>query len=388
MTADRHVAIRLTAGYAIALTLIALLSGGVHLLLDNVIAAQRDAATIVNIAGRQRMLSQRIALLGTDLNRGDESARQPLRDAIALMRRSQDALVRGNDLGISNPLSADANAHYFSGPAPLDAAVRAFLADAERFADGRDQEAYDRFHGAARDTLLPALDHAVTIFETEANGRTRWLREAQQVVLAILLTTLLAEAIFIFRPMVTRIRRYAGQLLDLASRDGLTGLPNRRHLFDTGEAFIIQARREGSDLSCLLVDLDHFKSINDQHGHAMGDAVLVRFAELADTVLGPGDIVGRTGGGEFAILMPGRGEAGALLVAEKLRVMLEADRSDALPPFTASIGATTLSPRDLGMADLLSRADAALYVAEGLGRNRVRFETARPPESKAVVGMA
>ncbi|MFV3126232.1 diguanylate cyclase [Niveispirillum sp. KHB5.9] len=388
MTADRHVVGRLTAGYVIALTLIALLSGGVHLLLDNVIAEQRDAATIINIAGRQRMLSQRITLLGTDLRQGDETARQPLVDAIMLMRRSQDALVHGNDLGISNPLSKEASAHYFDGPVPLDGAVRAFLGDAALFAETGDAAAYARFHTAARSTLLPALDHAVTIFETEANGRTHWLREAQQVVLAILLTTLLAEAFFIFRPMVTRIRLYAGRLFDLATRDGLTGLPNRRFLVDSGEGAIIQTRRDGTELSCLLVDLDHFKSINDRFGHATGDAVLIRFAELAQTALRQGDMVGRTGGEEFAILLPGAGEAGALLVAEKLRAMLEADRSDIHPPFTASIGATTLAPGDRGLDDLMSRADAALYVAKGLGRNRVRFEAAQPPEPRGVVSIA
>jgi diguanylate cyclase (GGDEF)-like protein len=388
LTADRNVVGRLTAAYVIALTLIAILSGGVHLLLDNVIAEQRDAATIINVAGRQRMLSQRIALLGNDLYQGDEAARQPLRDAIALMRRSQDALVQGNDLGISNPLSADASAHYFGGANPLDARVRAFLNHAERFVETGDEASFRQFHLAARDTLLPGLDRAVSIFESEANGRTHWLRQAQQVVLAILLTTLLAEAVFIFRPMVTRIRLYAGRLFDLASRDSLTGLPNRRFLVDSGEAAVIQARRDGTELSCLLVDLDHFKSINDQYGHATGDAVLVRFAELAQAAVRQGDLVGRTGGEEFAILLPGAGEGGALLVAEKLRALLDCDRSDSLPHFTASIGATTLTSGDRGLPDLFSRADAALYVAKGLGRNRVRFEAGHPAPRGPAVEMA
>lgn len=388
MIADRHGVSRLTASYVIALTLIALLSGGVHLLLEKLIAEQRDAATIINIAGRQTMLSQRIALLGADLRQGDMAAGAPLSDAIALMRRSQNALVRGNDLGISSPLSADARDHYLTGAAPLDAAVRSFLSDAEQFASTRDEAAYERFHAAARTGLLPALDRAVAIFEEEAEVRTRWLLKAQQVVLAILLTTLMAEAFFIFRPLLTRIRRCAGRLFDMATRDALTGLLNRRTLIDEGETAILQSRREASELSCLLVDLDHFKSINDRHGEATGNAVLERFAELVQTALRQGDLTGRMGGGEFAILLPGAGEAGALLVAEKLRTMLEADRSEGVPPFTASIGATTLAPGDQGLHDLLSRADAALYVAKGLGRNRVRFEAAQPPATNGTVSLA
>ncbi|WP_133065475.1 diguanylate cyclase [Niveispirillum lacus] len=388
MTADRPVVSRLTAGYVIALTLIAFLSGGAHLLLDHVIAEQHDAATIINVAGRQRMLSQRIALLSTDLRQGDESARQPLLDAIGLMRQSQDALVHGKGLGITNPLPPEARSHYFDGRTGLDLAVRTFLGEAERFAINRDELAYQRVHSAARSTLLPTLDHAVGIFEAKANGRTHWLQQAQQVVMAILLTTVLATMVLIFRPLVTRLRRYVGRLFDLARSDSLTGLPNRRFLVDAGEAAIIQARRDGADLSCLMVDLDHFTAINDRYGRATGDAILIRFADIVQTTLRQGDLIGRTGGEEFTILLPGAGEAGALLVAEKLRSLLESDRSDGLPAFTTSIGVSSLSGDDRGLTDLLSRADAALYVAKGLGRNRVRFEAARPSSLYGAVHMA
>lgn len=374
LTADRTVVNRLTAGYVIALALIAILSGGVHLLLDNVIAEQRDAATIINVAGRQRMLSQRIAMLGADLYGGDESARAPLQSAIALMRVSHDALVQGNDLGISHPLSATARIHYFQGRNPLDTQVRQFVADAELFAVSGNRAAYERFHDAARASLLPALDDAVSIFEGEANARMTWLRQAQQIVLVILLTTLLAEAMFIFRPLVTRIKLYASKLFDMATRDSLTGLPNRRHFVDAADQALTRARQDGGDLSCLLIDLDHFKSINDRFGHATGDAVLIRFGELAMGSLRQDDLIGRTGGEEFAVFLPGAGQAGAMLVAEKLRAALELDRQPGLPPFTASIGVTSLCPGDRNVADLLARADAALYAAKGSGRNRVRFQ--------------
>ncbi|MFV3074474.1 diguanylate cyclase [Niveispirillum fermenti] len=380
---------RLMAGYLVALTLITLLSGGVHLLLDHVIARQRDAATIINVAGRQRMLSQRIALLGTDLQAGDATARQPLAAAIDLMARSQDALVKGGDLGIDQTPSPALSAHYFEGPAPLDPAVRAFLDEARDFLRTGEPLAYARFHEAARNSLPQALDRAVTLLEQEANARIEWLRQAQRIVLAILLTTLLVEALFIFRPMLVRMRLYSGRLLDMALRDTLTGLANRRHLMDFGETALIRARREGTELSCLLVDLDHFKSINERFGHAVGDGVLVRTAELIQASLRQGDLIGRTGGGEFTIILPGAGEAGALLVAEKLRAMLEADGGGlGLPSFTASIGVTMLVPSDRSLTDLTARADAALYVAKGLGRNRVRVLTGAEAARQMAIGLA
>jgi diguanylate cyclase (GGDEF)-like protein len=375
MDAERAIARRLTYAYIAGLALIAILSGAVHVLLNNVIVAQGDSATVINVAGRQRMLSQRIGLLATDLHAGDATARQPLLDAVTLMERSEKALTHGGDLGIHHELSPPAHRFYLEGATPLDSAVRQFVLDARQFAEpspGSDVEAaYRRLQAAARATLLPNLNQAVSIFEDEANRRIEWLRTAQKVVLITLLITLSLEAIFIFRPLVGRVRRYAASLYELATRDSLTGLANRRHFMDVGNRELLLARRSGRPLSVVMLDLDHFKSVNDTYGHAVGDLVLKRFAGIALATLRNSDIIGRIGGEEFALILREMSPPDAGAVAEKLRAAIAADRSEGLPAFTVSIGISVVDANDKSLDDVLRRADKALYAAKAQGRNRV-----------------
>lgn len=370
---------RLTRGatltYSLALAFIALLSVSVHFLLDSVIAQQRDSATLINVAGRQRMLSQRIALLASDLRAGDETARAPLLEAAALMQRSHDAIGRGDDLGISNALSPDARAYFERGTDALDVIVPAYLTAARLIVEDpagvASDDAYEMLHTSARTTLLPKLNGAVTIFEREATERLSWLRTVQAIVLGILLVTLVLEALFIFRPLVERIRRHASKLTELASRDYLTGLWNRRSFFEAADRELGLARRTQKPISVVVLDLDHFKSVNDTHGHAVGDAVLQHFAHVASATLRRTDILGRIGGEEFALIAPDADGAAALVVAEKLRSAIEADNPTGTPRVTVSIGVAEVAADDGNISSAVERADAALYDAKRGGRNRV-----------------
>jgi diguanylate cyclase (GGDEF)-like protein len=157
----------------------------------------------------------------------------------------------------------------------------------------------------------------------------------------------------------------------MATSDGLTGLPNRRHFMDNARRELLVARRSDQPLSVLILDIDYFKRINDKNGHAIGDSVLRRFAEVATGSLRASDLISRIGGEEFALVLPGMELPAAVAVAEKLRLAVAEDRSENLPTLTVSIGIAMLEPDDQGIDDVLRRADRPLYAAKQGGRNRV-----------------
>jgi diguanylate cyclase (GGDEF)-like protein len=162
-----------------------------------------------------------------------------------------------------------------------------------------------------------------------------------------------------------------------AKTDALTGLANRRSFFQEAARLIASGSRP---VALLMIDLDHFKSINDQFGHAVGDKVLKIFAQTSVGNLRPTDLVGRLGGEEFAVLLVNASQEGALLVAERLRSAFAAAAAtvDGLPIHaTASVGLSLLHPGQ-DMSALLDLADQALYRAKATGRNRVAQQQLAP----------
>jgi len=162
-----------------------------------------------------------------------------------------------------------------------------------------------------------------------------------------------------------------------AKTDALTGLANRRSFLQEAARLIATGSRP---VALLMIDLDHFKSINDQFGHAVGDKVLKIFAQTTVGNVRPTDLVGRLGGEEFAILLANASQEGALLVAERLRSAFAAAAAsvDGLPIHaTASVGLLILHPGQ-DMSALLDLADQALYRAKATGRNRVAQQQLAP----------
>jgi diguanylate cyclase (GGDEF)-like protein/PAS domain S-box-containing protein len=160
-----------------------------------------------------------------------------------------------------------------------------------------------------------------------------------------------------------------------AHTDALTGCANRRYFLELSGHELARARRHVTEVSVLMLDLDHFKAINDEYGHPVGDLVLQRLIQVCQATLRGEDLVGRLGGEEFAVLLPETGHSKALEVAERLCLAI-ADSAVALEGhpllhFTASIGVATMAPDDFGISALLGRADRALYDAKNAGRNRV-----------------
>jgi len=167
-------------------------------------------------------------------------------------------------------------------------------------------------------------------------------------------------------------------LAQLARRDFLTGAPNRRALLDMAGRLAAKAHREGSPLAVLMLDLDHFKLVNDTHGHLAGDAVLRNLTRVIAENLRVYDAYGRYGGEEFVAVLPGASRDDARQVAERIRTAAESRRPAGFEAvhYTVSIGIAWGIPGENGLFTLLHQADMAMYKAKRLGRNRVEALTA------------
>jgi diguanylate cyclase (GGDEF)-like protein/PAS domain S-box-containing protein len=163
------------------------------------------------------------------------------------------------------------------------------------------------------------------------------------------------------------------ELRRLLTTDNLTGAANRAHFFEVAEAEVACWKHHGRPMSVLMLDADHFKRVNDDHGHAAGDVVLQVLVARTRMLLREADVLARFGGEEFVILLPGLDGRGAEAVAERIRLAIAAAPVEVEGrgiPLTVSIGCATLGGSDGDLGALLKAADNALYQAKQLGRNR------------------
>jgi diguanylate cyclase (GGDEF)-like protein len=159
-----------------------------------------------------------------------------------------------------------------------------------------------------------------------------------------------------------------------ATTDPLTGLMNRRAFLAALDVEQSRSERQGYPMSLLLLDVDHFKAINDTYGHAVGDQVLAAVGQVLMQEVRKTDFVGRWGGEEFVVLLSGAGEPGARIGAERIRAAIEAmqvcEEGGRMVPVRVSIGVSCLEVKDTPEI-LIGRADRAMYQAKSTGRNRV-----------------
>ncbi len=209
--------------------------------------------------------------------------------------------------------------------------------------------------------------------------------QGQLLIGGLYLAAAVACGLLAYSQLQARLRqvdadRHAQELWRLSSTDSLTGLVNRRRFEELAAYEIARSHRTGAPLALMLLDLDHFKEINDQHGHDTGDLVLRSFGGAAQAALREIDTIARWGGEEFAVLMPQTGHQPALAVAERVRrtvedlaVLPRSAESEATAPvrITVSIGVVAMDAGDLSLEALIQMADHGLYAAKASGRNCV-----------------
>lgn len=176
---------------------------------------------------------------------------------------------------------------------------------------------------------------------------------------------------FIITGLTLRLQHRNRKLARIASEDPLTGLPVRRHMERLLQAAIAAARRNDQPLSFAIIDVDHFKQVNDRHGHPAGDQVLVAVGACLNDIRRPNDIVARLGGEEFVLAMPRTGMEAARCIAEELRVLISVKTPETGIAVTVSIGIATARGREARHENLYRWADCALYAAKHSGRNCV-----------------
>jgi diguanylate cyclase (GGDEF)-like protein len=177
-----------------------------------------------------------------------------------------------------------------------------------------------------------------------------------------------------FRLMAQELKDAMEREAIQARTDLLSGLQNRRAFLETSEQFIALGQRTKQELSIMICDIDHFKSINDRYGHGVGDEAIKAMAEAIKSVVRRSDFAARWGGEEFILGMPNTDKSGAMMLAERLRATVEnislAHETGAIR-FTTSIGVASFDANHEGFEQCIQRADGALYRAKQQGRNRV-----------------
>ncbi len=207
---------------------------------------------------------------------------------------------------------------------------------------------------------------------------------------ALTSTALFALVLALIAFIIDRWHDREARYQRLARTDWLTGLTNRRRLMEIAAREVARARRYGSSVAVILIDLDHFKRVNDTHGHLVGDRVLARAAAVFAAGIRDVDTVARFGGEEFALLLPDTDVVGAAGVAERCARQLASERFEigGVEPIvvTASMGVADTAGPDADLEDLLRRADAAMYQAKEAGRNHITL--APPAGPTAAAGQA
>ncbi len=300
---------------------------------------------------------------------------QSLLNSINLGPESVIAITRTDGTVILRSPSTDGKGNSGISVAASPVFQRMIARPGEQFSERSRLDGIDRYY---LHTIIGDYPLLLSVGISPAAAMAEWTEFALiSSALTIGMCILFIVLVRVLRLALRRSQEVEEQLEVLAVTDELTSLPNRR-AFDLALASEMRrAARHRTSLAVLMLDVDHFKRVNDNFGHAVGDVVLARIAkEISRSIRRPGDFAARYGGEEFTVILPATETGGASFIAERMRLAIASmepcPNEPALGKVTVSIGiSVTLADPTTSGADLVARADRALYEAKGAGRNRV-----------------
>lgn len=388
----------LTRAYILALGLIAFLTVSGHVITAHITEQQKEGAEIAYHIGRQRTLTQQIMLYASNYFRmGEQLDYDFMMQSLWDLENGHKFVVNSlmGEASFANrgqPMSPALFRVYYNPPFNLHEQVMDFKKLIKEYAElppddksvGREEkrkELLDKMSYRANNALRPAMDAALEYYQTETLEEIARFYSMQLGGAIFILVVLLAEALLIFQPLINKMREYNRIMQRYALEDSLTGLNNRRAFMNAAEIEMRKARRDKTAVTVAILDLDHFKQVNDTYGHEVGDKVLQHFAGILKVTLRAGDITGRIGGEEFAIVLPKIDLKGAQMILQRLCDNVAQTPCEYEGPggvqsvltYTISIGFTgpVLINEEHNIDNLLSYADNGLYQAKEQGRNRV-----------------
>ncbi len=403
--------------YLLAILIIALLSTSAYYTLQSALSDSEATAYIVNLSGRQRMLSQHVAL---DAHRFHQAklAESPLPpEAISLMKQNIiDMRTANRQLSsgiLSDSMTVDLSIpmrEMYFGEMNLYGRVNRYLDIAQKIQSITDNDArrtYLKRIDSVSEQLLQDLNTVVKQYQVEGEQRLEKIEDLELIVWIATLVALLLEVLLIFRPMVAivvsaqkaqartlenleemvelrtiKLEIANKKLKEIATIDPLTKLKNRLTLETDVEGLIEASEKNHVPFALSIIDVDWFKEVNDTFGHPAGDYVLKELATLMTAIIREYDHLYRAGGEEFVLVLNRVKHSEALFILEKLRKTIAQHNFnfEGSPiNITVSVGLYHSSQSDLGrVQDIVRVADHALYIAKNSGRNRI--QSVKPDE--------
>lgn len=372
--------------YLTTFALIALLITASIIIIDYIAAEEAHMVGVNDIGGRQRMLSERtVHLLLEYAAENNQHTRDKIVNLIETSLQKFDKthklLIRGRLSDGEMVIFSDSiDDIFFDQPENLDQKARIFVYNTrEVLAREWSPELISSYYlkqlrEATKQNLHNSLDALASQYTTNTRSRITRLRIIVAILLGGIVVVLCGVGAFVFNPMFKRIEAQEQELHKMAFIDPLANCHNRRSFLDNANTAFERSRRYNHTFAVLYIDIDHFKDINDNYGHAIGDKAIVQMTQICQKNIRDSDVLGRIGGDEFGVILQECGLEYAIQTAEKLRKRVS-DHAISIDvgsiKFSISVGAATIQESDKDIDDILKRADKYLYKAKRTGRNLV-----------------